>query len=53
MKILSDNKIDLVFKAAAESIEEAILNSLICADTTLGRNEHMRYSLKEFIEHLT
>ncbi len=52
MKILSDNKIDLVFNAAAESIEEAILNSLICADTTLGRNEHMRYSLKEFIEHL-
>lgn len=52
MKVLSDNKIDWVFKAAAESVEEAILNSLICADTTIGRDEHMRYSLKEFIEDL-
>jgi len=52
MKVLSDNKIDLVFKAAAESVEEAILNSLICADTTIGRDEHMRYSLKEYIEGL-
>jgi D-aminopeptidase len=52
MKVLSDNKIDEVFKAAAESVEEAILNSLICAETTIGRDGHMRYSLKEFIEYI-
>ncbi|MCM0650146.1 P1 family peptidase [Clostridium swellfunianum] len=50
IRVLSDNKIDEVFKAAAECIEESILNSLICADTTVGRDGHTRHSLKEFID---
>lgn len=52
IKVLHDNKIDPVFNAAAESIEEAILNSLICAETTTGRDGNHRYSLKEFIENI-
>lgn len=52
MKVLNDNKIDSVFKAAAETIEEAILNSLICAEKTIGRDGHTKHSLKEFIEDI-
>jgi D-aminopeptidase len=47
--VLNDNKIDEVFIAAAETIEESILNSMICANTTVGKDGHIRYSLKEFI----
>jgi D-aminopeptidase len=52
IKMINENKIDLVFKAAAETIEEAILNSLICAETTIGRDGHIRHSLSEFIEDI-
>jgi D-aminopeptidase len=52
IKVISDNKIDLVFKAAAESVEESILNSLICAETTTGRDGHTKHSLKEFIKDI-
>jgi D-aminopeptidase len=52
IKVLKDNKIDLVFKAAAETVEEAILNSLVCAEKTIGRDGNTKHSLKEFIEEL-
>ncbi|WP_202708193.1 P1 family peptidase [Sporosalibacterium faouarense] len=48
-KIFNENKIDDVFTAVAEVTEEAVLNSLICADTTIGRDGHVRYSLKNYI----
>lgn len=47
--MFNENRIDTVFRAAEESVEEAILNSLICADTTVGRDGHIRHSLKEYI----
>ncbi|WP_427339795.1 P1 family peptidase [Caloranaerobacter sp. DY30410] len=50
IKMFNENKIDVVFRAVAEATEEAILNSLICADTTKGRDGHIRYSLKEYID---
>jgi D-aminopeptidase len=49
MKVLHDNKIDPVFKAAAETVEEAILNSLITAEKTVGRARRTKHSLKEFM----
>jgi D-aminopeptidase len=52
IKVISDNKIDLIFKAVAESVEEAILNSLICAEKTIGRDGHTKHSLKEFIKEI-
>ena len=52
IKVLTDNKIDVVFKAAAETVEESILNSLICAEKTIGRDGHTKHSLKEFIEDI-
>ncbi len=52
IKVLKDDKMDLVFKAAAETIEEAILNSLISAEKTIGRDGHAKHSLKEFISDI-
>jgi D-aminopeptidase len=52
IKVLNDNIIDLVFKATAETVEEAILNSLICAEKTIGKDGNTKHSLKEFIEEL-
>lgn len=49
MKRMHEDHIDLMFRAAAESTEEAILNSLVCAETTVGRNDHRRVSLKEYM----
>jgi len=50
IKIFNENKINDAFRAAAEATEEAVLNSLICADTTTGRDGHIRKSLKEYID---
>ncbi|MTI65634.1 MAG: P1 family peptidase [Firmicutes bacterium] len=52
MKVFNENKIDLAFRAVAEATEEAVLNSLICSDTIKGRDGHIRYSLKEYINEL-
>ena len=34
-----------LFAAVVESVEEAVLNSLCCADTVVGRDAHMAYGL--------
>lgn len=52
VKILNEDKIDIIFRAVSESTEEAILNSMICADTTIGKDGHIRVSLKEYIDKL-
>lgn len=52
MKTLNENKIDDVFRAAIECTEEAVLNSLICAETTEGKNGRVVYSLKEYIDEI-
>jgi D-aminopeptidase len=35
----------LLFQAVIESVEEAVLNSLCCADTMVGRDGHIAYGL--------
>jgi D-aminopeptidase len=52
IKILNEDRMDLVFRAVAEATEEAILNSMIGAETTTGRDNHKRVSLKEYMEEL-
>jgi len=52
IKRLNENYINLVFRAVAESTEEAILNSLVIAKTTIGRDGNKRNSLKNYIEKL-
>jgi D-aminopeptidase len=46
---IQDHFLDVVFQAAADATEEAILNSLLSSNTTLGRNGHKIYSLREFM----
>ncbi|WBW94892.1 DmpA family aminopeptidase [Oceanirhabdus sp. W0125-5] len=52
IKILNENMIDKVFLAVADACEEAILNSIICSDTTTGRDGHIRKSLVEYLNKL-
>lgn len=53
IRAFNENKINDIFRGVSEATEEAILNSLICADTTRGRDDHIRYSLKEYIDLIT
>lgn len=50
---VDDSELDLAFEAIAEATEEAILNSMITAETTEGREGNIRYSLQEFIHRLS
>lgn len=46
---LNENKIDMAFRAAAEAVEEAILNSMVCSDTVIGKEGNTRESLSHII----
>lgn len=50
--VINENKIDILFRAVAEATEESILNSLISAETTVGRDDNTRYSLKKYIDKI-
>ena len=52
IKRLNSNKIDSLFRAVGESTEEAIYNSMICAETVKGRDGNIRCSLKKYINHI-
>lgn len=52
MKIINEANINKVFKAVSEATEEAILNSLICSNTTKGKDGHIVYSLKDYVNEL-
>ncbi len=53
MKLLKEEKLDRVFRAYSEAVEEAVLNSMITAAPVTGYKGHHRYSLQEFPELLT
>ncbi|CEJ13773.1 Peptidase family S58 [bacterium YEK0313] len=42
---LNESRIDLAFRAAAEATEEAVLNAMLAAPATTGRDGHHRPSL--------
>ncbi len=48
LKVIHENKINDIFMATVEATEEAILSSLINAETKIGRNNHKIYSIREF-----
>ncbi|MHB8062186.1 MAG: DmpA family aminopeptidase [Ruminiclostridium sp.] len=50
--VMDERHIDDVFRATAEAVEEAVLNSMLCAATTHGRNNHIRQSLIEYMNML-
>lgn len=49
-RVMNENRMDAIFRAVVEGTEEAILNSLVCADTVVGRNGNSRYSLRHYLE---
>ncbi|CAG9623030.1 DmpA family aminopeptidase [Sutcliffiella rhizosphaerae] len=52
MSIIHEEDIDIAFRAVGEATEEAILNSLITADSVTGRDGNKRAALKDLIvEH--
>jgi D-aminopeptidase len=46
-RVLAEQHIDLLFRAAAEATQEAVFDALAAADTLDGRDGHRRISLRE------
>ena len=44
-----EGKMDLIFRLVGEATEEAILNSMICADAVIGLKGEIFHSLREFL----
>lgn len=47
--ILREDLLELPFRAVAEATEEAVLNSMVAANTTVGYQGDIVYSLREFL----
>lgn len=47
LRVLNENRIDLAFRAAAEATQEAVLNAMLAAPDTIGRDGHLRPSLAD------
>ncbi|MBS7525957.1 P1 family peptidase [Fusibacter paucivorans] len=50
VKMLSETKMDMPFRAVAEATEEAVLHALIYADTVVGVEAHYREGLLEALK---
>ncbi|MEL7648552.1 MAG: P1 family peptidase [Sedimentibacter sp.] len=50
VKMLDDDSIDKVFRAAVEAVEESIISSMYHAHTTVGINGNTRRSLREYLK---
>lgn len=50
MRYFYDEEIDMVFEAAVEAVEEAIVSSLYHAETMTGIRNHTYLGLREFLE---
>ncbi|PZR95949.1 MAG: aminopeptidase [Stutzerimonas stutzeri] len=46
---LSENRIDLPFRAAAEATQEAVLNAMLAAPEMIGRDGNLRPSLADWL----
>lgn len=49
MRVLREDWLELAFRACAEATEEAVINSLLSADTVIGYSGKVRRSLREFL----
>lgn len=47
--VLNENRIDLAFRAAAEATQEAVLNAMLAAPETVGRDGNRRPSLADWL----
>ena len=48
-RVLAEGRIDRLFQATAEATQEAVLDALAAAETTVGRNGHRRVGLAELL----
>jgi D-aminopeptidase len=48
-RVLAEARIDRLFQAAAEATQEAVLDALAAAETTVGRQGHRRVGLAEVL----
>lgn len=51
-RTLAEGRIDRLFQAAAEAAQEAVLDALAAAETTIGRQGHRRVGLAEVLARL-
>lgn len=51
-RVLREDLLDIAFRAAAECAEEAVLNSMFCADTTTGCKGDVIVSLRDLWDSL-
>ena len=49
-RVLNESRIDLLFRAAAEATQEAVLNSMLAADRFVGRGGTLRTSLADWLD---
>jgi len=49
MRMLAESKIDALFQAAADATQEAVLDALAAAETTVGRGGHRRIGLRDVL----
>ncbi len=49
LRALNESRIDTLFRAAAEATQEAVLNALVAAPATTGRDGHHRPSLGDWL----
>lgn len=47
--VLNENRIDLLFRAVADATQEAVVNALVAAPATVGRDGHFRPSLADVL----
>jgi D-aminopeptidase len=48
-RVLAEARIDRLFQAAAEATQEAVLDALAAAETTIGRHGHQRTGLADLL----
>lgn len=49
LAVLNENRIDFAFRAAAEATQEAVLNAMLAAPETVGRDGNRRPSLADWL----
>jgi D-aminopeptidase len=52
VSMVHESKLDPLFRAAADSVEQAIVHALWHAETVQGRNGHTRRALRELLQDL-
>ena len=49
-RTVHEDRLDDFFLASTEAVEEAVLDSLLSAETVTGRDGHVRYALRDLLE---